>query len=47
MFSGPSGAGKGTLTKLLLGNPEFKKFVTCTRRKPRVGEIEGYDYVYF
>ena len=47
VFSGPSGAGKGTLTKLLLSDSEFKKFVTCTTRKPRVGEIEGYDYFYF
>ncbi len=47
VFSGPSGVGKGTLTELLITNHEFKKFVTCTTRKPRNGEKEGFDYFFY
>lgn len=32
VFSGPSSAGKSTLTKLLLQDEKFKKFTTCTTR---------------
>ena len=46
VLSGPSGTGKGTLTEMLLKNPEFKKFTTCTTRKPRDGEKNGFDYYF-
>lgn len=47
VFSGPSGSGKGTLTELLLKNSNFKKFTTCTTRKPRENERDGFDYYFF
>ena len=47
VFSGPSGAGKGTLTEMFLKNSNFKKFTTCTTRKPREGEKEGFDYYFY
>ena len=47
VFSGPSGAGKGTLTEMFLKNNHFKKFTTCTTRKPREGEKDGFDYYFY
>lgn len=47
VFSGPSGAGKGTLTEMFLKDNNFKKFTTCTTRKPREGEKEGFDYYFY
>lgn len=46
VFSGPSGSGKGTLTELLLKSNNFKKFTTCTTRKPRENERNGFDYYF-
>ena len=46
VFSGPSGSGKGTLTELLLKSSKFKKFTTCTTRKPRENEKNGFDYYF-
>lgn len=46
VFSGPSGPGKGTLTELLLKSSKFKKFTTCTTRKPRKNEKDGFDYYF-
>lgn len=46
VLSGPSGTGKGTLTEMLLKNSGFKKFTTCTTRKPRDGEKNGFDYYF-
>lgn len=41
----PSGAGKTTLAKRLLGEfPDFAFSVSCTTRAPRPGEVEGKDY---
>ncbi|MEC4559179.1 MAG: guanylate kinase ['Conium maculatum' witches'-broom phytoplasma] len=48
VISGPSGVGKGTLTKALL-KKEGHNFVyssSMTTRAPRVGEIEGKDYFF-
>ncbi|GFH62331.1 MAG: guanylate kinase [Candidatus Desulfovibrio kirbyi] len=45
VVSAPSGAGKTTLIRRLLG--EFSTFsysVSCTTRRPRAGEIDGKDY---
>lgn len=47
VFSGPSGAGKGTLTEMFLKDNNFRKFTTCTTRKPREGEKDGFDYYFY
>eukprot|EP00775_Hariotina_reticulata_P003582 gene3582-3848_t len=44
---GPSGVGKGTLIKRLMGGPQADKFafsVSHTTRKPRPGEVAGVHY---
>lgn len=46
VLSGPSGAGKGTLTELLMNERGYKKFITCTTRKPRDNEKDGFDYYF-
>lgn len=47
VISGPSGAGKGTLCKVLLKkNKELKLSVSCTTRSPRAGEKEGVSYFF-
>ncbi len=48
ILSAPSGAGKTTLAKFLLEQPELKlKFsVSATTRAPRKGEINGKDYYF-
>jgi guanylate kinase len=45
VISGPSGAGKTTLsTGLLESETTLKRIVTFTTRDPRPGEIDGADY---
>lgn len=45
VLSGPSGAGKGTLAKMLLERDEAFHFsVSATTREPRPGEVDGVDY---
>jgi guanylate kinase len=45
VLSSPSGAGKTTLSRLLLdSDPEIEMSVSVTSRKPRPGEVEGRDY---
>jgi len=45
IISGPSGAGKGTLCKMLLErDPSFVFSCSVTTREPREGETEGVDY---
>lgn len=47
VISGPSGAGKGTLCKVLLEkNRELKLSISCTTRSPRAGEKEGSSYFF-
>ena len=47
VISGPSGAGKGTLCKALLGNNDkIEMSVSCTTRTPRINEIEGVNYYF-
>lgn len=41
---GPSASGKTEIAKYLISKYSFKKFVTTTTRKPRVGEINDVDY---
>lgn len=45
VLSSPSGAGKTTLSRLLLEvEPDMVMSVSVTTRKPRPGEIDGTDY---
>jgi len=47
IISGPSGAGKGTLVKMLIKEfPNIQFSISYTTRKPREGEIDGVDYVF-
>lgn len=47
MISAPSGGGKTTLCdRLLAKHYEITRAITCTTRKPRVGEQEGSDYYF-
>jgi len=47
VISGPSGAGKGTLTEKLLERvPSLTRSVSATTRKPRPGEVNGVDYFF-
>ncbi len=47
VISGPSGAGKGTLTEILLKRvPSLARSVSATTRKPRPGEVDGVDYYF-
>jgi guanylate kinase len=45
ILSSPSGAGKTTLTRMLLDNcPELRFSVSHTTRAPRTNEVDGRDY---
>ncbi|HET7574328.1 MAG TPA: guanylate kinase [Solirubrobacterales bacterium] len=45
VITGPSGVGKGTLIKQLLGRvPDLELSVSATTRAPREGEVDGRDY---
>lgn len=45
MITGPSGVGKGTLIRGLMGRvPELELSVSATTRPPRPGERDGSDY---
>jgi guanylate kinase len=45
VITGPSGVGKGTLIKKLLGRvPDLALSVSATTRQPREGEEHGRDY---
>lgn len=47
VLSSPSGAGKTTLARSLLGSDEnIRLSVSVTTRKPRPGEVEGRDYYF-
>lgn len=47
VISGPSGVGKGTVTReIIKKDPTLKVAVTYTTRKPRNGEINGVDYYF-
>ena len=47
IISSPSGAGKTTVTKNLLKKVKNSKLsVSCTTRKPRLGEKHGTDYFF-
>lgn len=47
IVSGPSGTGKGTICKFLLGRrPDMFFSVSATTRPPRDGELEGIHYFF-
>lgn len=47
IISGPSGTGKGTLIKRLMGSdPSFCFSCSATTRAPREGELEGIHYYF-
>ena len=47
VLSSPSGAGKTTLSRLLLERePGLKMSVSATTRPMRPGEVEGHDYFF-
>lgn len=47
VLSSPSGAGKTTLSRMLLDrDPSITMSVSVTTRKPRPGEVDGKDYVF-
>ena len=49
LISGPAGVGKTTICDRLLNEfyPKLMRVVTATTRKPRVGELDGTDYIFF
>jgi guanylate kinase len=47
VLSSPSGAGKTTITRLLLEHdPTLSLSISVTTRRPRPGEIDGRDYIF-
>lgn len=46
VLSGPSGCGKGTLTKMLSGDDRVGVTISATTRCKRAGEEDGRDYYY-
>ena len=43
---GPSASGKSAIVKYLMKNYGLEKFITCTTRPLRVGEVNGVDYYF-
>ena len=47
ILSAPSGGGKTTIARMLLGRrPDLGYSVSCTTRAPREGEVPGRDYYF-
>jgi len=46
VVSGPSGAGKTTVTRALVKRTDLALSVSVTTRRPRPGETEGVDYYF-
>lgn len=44
VVSGPSGVGKGTVSRPLDADESFRYSVSCTTRAPRPGEVDGREY---
>ncbi|MBO4836939.1 MAG: guanylate kinase [Clostridia bacterium] len=44
VVSGPSGVGKGTVSKCLAEERDMIYSVSCTTRSPRPGEVDGREY---
>lgn len=48
IFSAPSGSGKTTIVKRIMGEVANLSFsVSAASRKPRLGEVNGVDYYFF
>ena len=46
VFAGPSGVGKDTLIRELIGRWPFYLSISATTRPPRPGEVDGRDYLF-
>jgi len=46
IISGPSGSGKGTVTKKLMPDDDFALSISMTTRPPRPEEVDGVDYIF-
>lgn len=46
VVSGPSGAGKGTICKMLLERLDIDLSISMTTRAPRPGEVDGVNYYF-
>jgi len=46
VVAGPSGVGKGTIIRQLIGRWPFYLSVSATTRAPRPGEVDGVDYLF-
>ncbi|MDH3606228.1 MAG: guanylate kinase [Acidimicrobiia bacterium] len=46
VVAGPSGVGKGTIIRQLIGRWPFYLSVSATTRAPRPGEVHGVNYVF-
>lgn len=48
VLSGPSGVGKGTVRKAIFdsNDNDFQYSISMTTRKPRPGEVNGFDYFF-
>lgn len=47
ILSGPSGCGKTTVGEVIVKRPGIRRVVTATSRKPRRGEKNGRDYIFY
>lgn len=41
---GPSASGKTEAAKIMINRYPISRVVTCTTRKKRINEIDGFDY---
>ncbi len=47
VISGPSGVGKSTvISRILENHPDMYFSVSATTRKPRLGEVDGVNYIF-
>ena len=44
---GPSASGKTESAKIMINRYPISRVVTCTTRKKRINEIDGFDYHFF
>ncbi|OQX93988.1 MAG: hypothetical protein B6I17_00420 [Tenericutes bacterium 4572_104] len=44
---GPSASGKTEAAKIMINRYPISRVVTCTTRKKRINEIDGFDYHFF
>lgn len=46
ILSGPSGSGKGTVVKGLIGKGGYVVSISATTRQPRTGDVDGVNYYF-